>query len=94
MDVLRDEWEVVAWMLAGLVSFKAAVNIALGPLFGLTRCGRPPRARACARQLPAAGLCGLSCCGARRGLVRDALRVRICTPRHGAFAVTATSGFP
>ena len=37
MGVLRDEWEVVAWMLAGLVSFKAAVNIALGPLFGLTR---------------------------------------------------------
>jgi len=39
MDVLRDEWEVVAWMLVGLVSFKAAVNIALGPLFGLSRWG-------------------------------------------------------
>jgi hypothetical protein len=46
MDVLREEWEVVAWMLAGLVSFKAAVNIALGPLFGLSRCaGRGARAR-------------------------------------------------
>ncbi|GBF88863.1 K+ efflux antiporter [Raphidocelis subcapitata] len=37
MGVLQEDWEVVAWMLAGLVSFKAAVNIALGPLFGLTR---------------------------------------------------------
>jgi predicted Kef-type K+ transport protein len=36
--VLRDNWDVVAWMLAGLVAFKAAVNIGLGPLFGLTRC--------------------------------------------------------
>jgi Kef-type K+ transport system membrane component KefB len=46
MDVLRDEWEVVAWMLAGLVSFKAAVNIALGPLFGLTRCAGRARTAA------------------------------------------------
>jgi hypothetical protein len=28
---------VGAWMLAGLVSLKAAVNIALGPLFGLSK---------------------------------------------------------
>lgn len=37
MGVLRDNWDVIAWMLAGLVSLKAAVNIALGPLFGLSK---------------------------------------------------------
>jgi Kef-type K+ transport system membrane component KefB len=37
MGVLRDNWDVIAWMLVGLVSLKAAVNIALGPLFGLSK---------------------------------------------------------
>ncbi|KAF6261239.1 Sodium/hydrogen exchanger family-domain-containing protein [Scenedesmus sp. NREL 46B-D3] len=37
MGVLRDNWDVIAWMLAGLVSLKAGVNIALGPLFGLSK---------------------------------------------------------
>ena len=34
---LAEQWDVVAWMLGGLVALKAAVNVALGPLFGLTR---------------------------------------------------------
>jgi hypothetical protein len=38
MGVLRDNWDVIAWMLVGLVSLKAGVNIALGPLFGLSKC--------------------------------------------------------
>ncbi|KAI8467065.1 MAG: Sodium/hydrogen exchanger family-domain-containing protein [Monoraphidium minutum] len=37
MGVFAENWSICLWMLAGLVSFKAAVNIALGPLFGLTR---------------------------------------------------------
>ncbi|KAI8466111.1 MAG: Sodium/hydrogen exchanger family-domain-containing protein [Monoraphidium minutum] len=36
-DVFRANWDVCLWMLAGLLSIKAGVNIALGPLFGLTR---------------------------------------------------------
>ncbi len=36
-QVLMSHVDVVACMLAGLVGFKAAVNILLGPLFGLTR---------------------------------------------------------
>jgi Kef-type K+ transport system membrane component KefB len=41
MDVLAENYDVILWMLAGLVSLKAAVNIALGPLFGLSKCGAP-----------------------------------------------------
>jgi Kef-type K+ transport system membrane component KefB len=37
MEVLRDNWDIIAYMLVGLVSLKAAVNIALGPLFGLSK---------------------------------------------------------
>lgn len=37
MSVLKENWDVILWMLAGLVSLKAAVNVALGPLFGLSR---------------------------------------------------------
>jgi Kef-type K+ transport system membrane component KefB len=37
MTVLKDNYDVILWMLAGLVSLKAGVNMALGPLFGLTR---------------------------------------------------------
>lgn len=35
--VLLDQYDVIAWMVAGLVVIKAGVNVALGPLFGLTR---------------------------------------------------------
>lgn len=37
MEVLKDNYDVILWMLAGLVSLKAAVNIMLGPLFGLSK---------------------------------------------------------
>jgi hypothetical protein len=37
MEVLKDNYDVILWMLAGLVSLKAAVNTMLGPLFGLTK---------------------------------------------------------
>lgn len=37
MEVLKDNWDVILWMLAGLVSLKAAVNTMLGPLFGLSK---------------------------------------------------------
>eukprot|EP00878_Enallax_costatus_P013828 GHUV01014463.1.p1 GENE.GHUV01014463.1~~GHUV01014463.1.p1 ORF type:complete len:492 (+),score=144.01 GHUV01014463.1:299-1774(+) len=37
MGVFRENYDVILWMLAGLVSLKAAVNIALGPLFGLSK---------------------------------------------------------
>eukprot|EP00879_Flechtneria_rotunda_P030712 GHRR01033383.1.p1 GENE.GHRR01033383.1~~GHRR01033383.1.p1 ORF type:complete len:471 (+),score=170.75 GHRR01033383.1:295-1707(+) len=37
MGVLRENYDVILWMLAGLVSLKAAVNTALGPLFGLSK---------------------------------------------------------
>ena len=38
--LLAQQPGAIAWMLAGLVAIKAAVNVALGPLFGLTRCRR------------------------------------------------------
>jgi Kef-type K+ transport system membrane component KefB len=37
MEVLKENWDVILWMLAGLVSLKAAVNTMLGPLFGLSK---------------------------------------------------------
>lgn len=37
MEVLKDNYDVILWMLAGLVSLKAAVNTMLGPLFGLSK---------------------------------------------------------
>ncbi len=36
-DVLAANWDVCLWMLAGLVSLKAGINAALGPLFGLSK---------------------------------------------------------
>jgi hypothetical protein len=38
MAVLKDNYDIIFWMLTGLVSLKAAVNIMLGPLFGLSKC--------------------------------------------------------
>lgn len=37
MEVLKDNYDVILWMLAGLVSLKAGVNTLLGPLFGLSK---------------------------------------------------------
>ena len=37
VDVLMANWDVILWMLAGLVSLKAGINTALGPLFGLSK---------------------------------------------------------
>eukprot|EP00775_Hariotina_reticulata_P005483 gene5483-5718_t len=37
MAVLKDNYDIIFWMLLGLVSLKAAVNIMLGPLFGLSK---------------------------------------------------------
>ena len=37
MEVLKENYDIIACMLVGLVSLKAAVNIFLGPLFGLSK---------------------------------------------------------
>lgn len=62
MDVLRTNWDVCLCMLAGLVTFKAGVNIALGPLFGLSRCGRRSPWRAAGAAAAAFAAAGRSCC--------------------------------
>ena len=63
MEVFKENWDVCLWMLAGLVSFKAAVNIALGPLFGLTRCAAAAAAVAgAAAERTAWGLLQLAGC--------------------------------
>lgn len=37
MGVFSENYDVILWMLGGLVGLKAAVNIALGPVFGLSK---------------------------------------------------------
>ncbi|GFH24863.1 RCK N-terminal domain-containing protein, partial [Haematococcus lacustris] len=37
MGVLRTNWQVILWILAGLITIKTGVIAALGPSFGLSR---------------------------------------------------------
>eukprot|EP00199_Chlamydomonas_sp_CCMP681_P001509 CAMPEP_0119110844 /NCGR_PEP_ID=MMETSP1180-20130426/32455_1 /TAXON_ID=3052 ORGANISM="Chlamydomonas cf sp, Strain CCMP681" /NCGR_SAMPLE_ID=MMETSP1180 /ASSEMBLY_ACC=CAM_ASM_000741 /LENGTH=840 /DNA_ID=CAMNT_0007097455 /DNA_START=229 /DNA_END=2751 /DNA_ORIENTATION=+ len=37
LDVFRSNWEVILWILAGLIGIKTSVIAALGPTFGLSR---------------------------------------------------------
>ncbi len=40
MMVLKTHWNTISWILVGLLAVKTSVVAALGPSFGLTRCGR------------------------------------------------------